>query len=102
MLPMQRTPARYRDQTSDFLSYLRLWNFVKRKEDELSSRQFRKFCRENFLSFIRVREWQDVHAQVRQMVHEIGKREKRQVRRTHTPSPSTLGEGRGEGGGAQP
>ncbi|MBC8107048.1 MAG: ATP-dependent RNA helicase HrpA [Anaerolineae bacterium] len=84
--------GKYRDETSDFLSFLRLWNFLKRKEQELSSRQFRKFCRENFLSFIRVREWQDVHAQLAQQIHELGERRKR-----ITPSPSTLGEGREEG-----
>jgi ATP-dependent helicase HrpA len=71
--------AKYRDEASDFLSFLRLWNFLKRKEEELSSRQFRKFCSENFLSFIRVREWQDVHGQLRQMVHELGERERRKI-----------------------
>ena len=76
--PMERQEAadqahgKYRDETSDFLSFLRLWNFLRRKEQELSSRQFRKFCRENFLSFIRVREWQDVHAQLAQQVRELG------------------------------
>jgi ATP-dependent helicase HrpA len=88
--------AKYRDETSDFLSYLRLWNFLKRKEGELSTRQFRRFCTENFLSFIRVREWQDVHGQLRQMVHEMGERERREVRRA-SPSPRTRGEGRSEG-----
>jgi ATP-dependent helicase HrpA len=98
--PMEQQEAadqahgKYRDETSDFLSFVRLWNFLRRKEQELSSRQFRKFCRENFLSFIRVREWQDVHAQLAQQIRELGERQ----RRKHlTPSPSTLGKGRGEG-----
>jgi ATP-dependent helicase HrpA len=86
--------TKYRDETSDFLSFLRLWNFLKRKEEELSSRQFRKFCRENFLSFIRVREWQDVHAQLAQQVHELGERARRKA---HSPSPGTPGEGGGQG-----
>jgi ATP-dependent helicase HrpA len=86
--------GKYRDETSDFLSYLRLWNFLKRKEEELSSRQLRKFCRENFLSFIRVREWQDVHAQLAQQVHELGERMRHKVR---TSAPGTPGEGGGEG-----
>ena len=81
--------AKYRDETSDFLGYLRLWNFLKRKEDELSTRQFRRFCAENFLSFIRVREWQDVHAQLRQMIHEMGDRERRNVRRRPADARAT-------------
>jgi ATP-dependent helicase HrpA len=87
---------KYRDENSDFLSFLRLWNFLKRKEEELSNRQFRKFCQENFLSFIRVREWQDVHAQLRQMVNEMGERQRRGALRS-SPSPRARGEGRGEG-----
>jgi ATP-dependent helicase HrpA len=83
--------ARFKDETSDFLAYLKLWNFVRRKERELSSRHFRRFCRENFLSFMRLREWEDVHGQLKQLVSEMSQRQKR------TPSPCNQGEGRGEG-----
>ena len=56
--------AKFRDEQSDFISMLMLWNFVRRQERQLSHSRFRKMCRENFLSFTRLREWRDVHEQL--------------------------------------
>ena len=56
--------ARYRDEQSDFISMLNLWHFVRKQERQLSHSRFRKMCRENFLSFTRLREWRDVHEQL--------------------------------------
>src|SRR5205807_3019122 len=54
--------ARFADKESDFLSYLRLWGYLQERQDALSSNQFRKLCKAEFLNFLRIREWQDIHA----------------------------------------
>ncbi|HKY76498.1 MAG TPA: ATP-dependent RNA helicase HrpA, partial [Acidimicrobiia bacterium] len=58
--------ARFADKESDFLSYLKLWDHLAERQDALSSNQFRKLCRAEFLNFLRIREWQDIHGQLRQ------------------------------------
>lgn len=57
--------ARFVDDKSDFSSYLLLWNYINEKQKELSSSQFRKLCHREFINFLRVREWQDLFAQLR-------------------------------------
>ncbi|PZR52992.1 ATP-dependent helicase [Xylanimonas oleitrophica] len=64
--------ARFVDPTSDFLSYLNLWEYVREQQHELSSSAFRRLCKAEHLNFLRVREWQDVVAQLRQMSGELG------------------------------
>ncbi len=56
--------ARFADPTSDFLAYLNLWNYLRDARGELSANQFRRMCRTEFLNYLRVREWQDVHGQL--------------------------------------
>src|SRR5207248_10199360 len=53
--------ARFTDKESDFLSYLRLWEYLQDRQDALSSNQFRKLCQAEFLNFLRLRGWQDLH-----------------------------------------
>src|SRR4051794_31730365 len=65
---------RFVEPDSDFLSYLHLWQYLREKQGELSSNQFRKLCRNEFLNFLRVREWQDVYSQVRQLTGHLGTR----------------------------
>ena len=60
--------ARFVNKESDFLAYLNLWKYLRDKQKELSGNQFRKLCRAEFLNYLRVREWQDLHAQLRQVV----------------------------------
>ncbi|HEV7685003.1 MAG TPA: ATP-dependent RNA helicase HrpA, partial [Acidimicrobiia bacterium] len=60
--------ARFADKESDFLSYLRLWEHLQDRQDALSSNQFRKLCKAEFLNFLRIREWQDIHGQLRQVM----------------------------------
>jgi ATP-dependent helicase HrpA len=67
--------ARYADKESDFLSYLRLWDHLAERQDALSSNQFRKLCKAEFLNFLRIREWQDIHGQLRQVMRD-GRRSK--------------------------
>ncbi|WP_349262260.1 ATP-dependent RNA helicase HrpA [Actinocrinis sp.] len=61
-----------KEQQSDFLTYLRLWEYLREKQRELSSNQFRKLCKSEFLHYLRVREWQDLHAQLRQAAKDLG------------------------------
>ncbi|WP_367403773.1 ATP-dependent RNA helicase HrpA [Kocuria marina] len=64
--------ARFRDKTSDFLSYGLLWQYLQEQQSELSSSQFRKLCRREYLNFLRIREWQDLYAQLRQIARQVG------------------------------
>jgi len=64
--------ARFTDPTSDFLSLLNLWNYLQRQQKELSSSAFRRLCRNEFIHYLRVREWQDLVSQIRSMAGEIG------------------------------
>ena len=59
--------ARFADPTSDFLTLLNLWNYLRERQAELSGNQFRRMCREEFLNYLRVREWQDLRGQLRQI-----------------------------------
>lgn len=63
---------RFQDKDSDFLSFLNMWDYLKTEQKALSHSQFRKLCRQEFLNFMRVREWQDVYTQLRQVVKELG------------------------------
>ncbi|MFF1572965.1 ATP-dependent RNA helicase HrpA [Leifsonia sp. NPDC058292] len=64
--------ARFADPTSDFLTLLNLWNHLEEKQRELSSSAFRRLCKAEFLNFLRVREWQDVYRQLRQLAKPLG------------------------------
>ncbi|MGQ0839056.1 ATP-dependent RNA helicase HrpA [Actinokineospora sp.] len=64
--------ARFADQDSDFVSYLNLWNHLREQQKELSGNRFRKQCKAEFLNYLRVREWQDIHSQLRQVVRQLG------------------------------
>jgi ATP-dependent helicase HrpA len=58
--------ARFADESSDFLAYRNLWRYLREQQRELSSNQFRKRCRVEYLHYLRVREWQDLVGQLRQ------------------------------------
>ncbi|MFF2842380.1 ATP-dependent RNA helicase HrpA [Paenarthrobacter sp. NPDC057981] len=64
--------ARFRDEISDFTGYLNLWNYLQEKQRELSSTQFRRLCRNEFINYLRVREWQDLFTQLRQLAKPLG------------------------------
>ncbi|PLR30295.1 ATP-dependent RNA helicase HrpA [Chimaeribacter coloradensis] len=63
---------RFADKDSDFLAFVNLWDYLKQQQKALSSAQFRKLCRSDFLNYLRVREWQDIYTQLRQVVKELG------------------------------
>ncbi|MDR6687097.1 ATP-dependent helicase HrpA [Arthrobacter sp. 1088] len=64
--------ARFRDENSDFTGFLNLWNYIQEKQRELSSTQFRRLCRNEFINYLRVREWQDLFTQLRQLAKPLG------------------------------
>ncbi|WP_187687836.1 ATP-dependent RNA helicase HrpA [Nocardia wallacei] len=64
--------ARFTVGDSDFLAYLRLWDYLRTQRNTLSSNQFRRRCREEFLHYLRIREWQDLHGQLRTITKGLG------------------------------
>ncbi|MET9328565.1 ATP-dependent RNA helicase HrpA [Tsukamurella sp. NPDC003166] len=64
--------ARFADPTSDFLSYLNLWRHLGERRAELSSSAFRRECQREFLHYVRIREWQDLQGQLRQICRDLG------------------------------
>ncbi len=81
-----RMHARFADPTSDFLALLNLWNHLREQQRELGSSAFRRMCRSEHLNYVRVREWFDVHRQLRSLVKD----------------PSAKGGSRAVGGAADP
>ncbi|WP_280832125.1 ATP-dependent RNA helicase HrpA [Mycolicibacterium frederiksbergense] len=67
--------ARFADDSSDFVSYLNLWNYLREQRNQLSGNAFRRMCREEFLHYLRIREWQDLTGQLRSIARDIGIRE---------------------------
>ncbi|KHT37606.1 ATP-dependent RNA helicase HrpA [Pectobacterium carotovorum] len=63
---------RFADKDSDFLAFVNLWDYLRDQQKALSSSQFRRQCRTDFLNYLRVREWQDIYTQLRQVVKELG------------------------------
>ncbi|MCH1867632.1 ATP-dependent RNA helicase HrpA [Nocardioides sp. CFH 31398] len=63
--------ARFRSETSDFLSWLSLWRYLRAQQRDLSSSAFRRMCKREHLNYLRVREWQDFESQLRQVTKEM-------------------------------
>ncbi|MGA8094936.1 MAG: ATP-dependent RNA helicase HrpA [Steroidobacteraceae bacterium] len=68
------------DRRSDFVTVLNLWRAFGEQSTVLSGNQLRKWCREHFLSFLRMREWQDLHHQLTRSVRELD------LRPNHAPA----------------
>ncbi len=66
--------ARFADQSSDFLTLLNLWRYLREQQQELSSSAFRRMCRAEHLNYLRIREWQELESQLRQVARQIGLR----------------------------
>lgn len=68
---MQQADAKHAEfiaEGSDFLSFINIWNTFEERKKHLSNNQLRKWCKQNYLSYIRLREWQDVHTQILQVI----------------------------------
>jgi ATP-dependent helicase HrpA len=63
--------ARFKDQDSDFMTWLNLWRYLVAQQRELSSSAFRRMCKREYLNYLRVREWQDFESQLRQVCREM-------------------------------
>jgi ATP-dependent helicase HrpA len=57
---------------SDLLSIVALWDHLREQQRRLSSNQFRKLCRAEYLNYVRVREWQDLYSQIRRVAGDLG------------------------------
>jgi ATP-dependent helicase HrpA len=64
--------ARFNDPSSDFLAYVNLWRYLRSLDGDLSRSQFRKRCKAEFLHYLRIREWQDLVAQLEDAAREVG------------------------------
>ncbi len=64
--------AEFHDTSSDFLSWLNLWEFLEIQTKLLSGNKFRKMCKQRFLSWLRIREWRDVRNQLVLILKEQG------------------------------
>ncbi|MFG2855656.1 ATP-dependent RNA helicase HrpA [Streptomyces mirabilis] len=64
--------ARFRDETSDFLAFLNLWRYVREQQKERGSSAFRRMCKQEYLNFLRIREWQDIYSQLRTVAKQMG------------------------------
>lgn len=64
--------ARFKDETSDFLAYLNLWRYVREQQKERGSSAFRRMCKQEYLNFLRIREWQDIYTQLRTVAKQMG------------------------------
>jgi ATP-dependent helicase HrpA len=64
--------ARFADEHSDFIGYLNLWRYLGEQRAARSGNQFRRMCRNEFLHYLRIREWQDLVGQLRQIARGLG------------------------------
>lgn len=64
--------ARFADPTSDFLTLLNIWNYAEEQQKKLSSSAFRRLCKSEYLNYLRIREWQDLVRQLKQVAKPLG------------------------------
>ena len=63
---------RFAVDDSDFLGIVALWDYIREQQRALTSSQFRRLCRAEYLNYLRVREWHDLYSQLRQITATIG------------------------------
>lgn len=63
--------SQFKDEKSDFIAYLNLWNFYQEQRQHLSQNKLRKLCKVNFLSYTRMLEWRDIHSQLLNQCNEV-------------------------------
>src|SRR5699024_8812577 len=64
--------ARFKDKTSDFLSMLKLWDYIQDSRGEMSGNAFRKRMKKEFLHYMRIREWFDLVRQLQSVAKQLG------------------------------
>ncbi len=68
----QQLHARFTDRSSDFVTYLNLWRYLRDQQKALSSSAFRRLCKAEMLHYLRIREWQDLVSQLRRVAKDLG------------------------------
>ena len=63
--------ARFKHPESDFLGWVKLWEYFEEQRQQIGRNRLGKFCRKNFLSWLRMGEWRDVHRQLRLACQEL-------------------------------
>jgi ATP-dependent helicase HrpA len=63
---------RFAQPESDFVAFVALWDYLAERQRELTGSAFRRLCRSEFLNYLRVREWQDLHGQLVSLTRELG------------------------------
>ncbi|MFT5636691.1 MAG: ATP-dependent helicase HrpA, partial [Cognaticolwellia sp.] len=63
--------GRFKNKQSDFVGLLKLWNYVEEQQKLLTNNQFRRLCQKEFLSYVRIREWQDIYSQLKHSLREL-------------------------------
>ncbi|MCK4864882.1 MAG: ATP-dependent RNA helicase HrpA [Gammaproteobacteria bacterium] len=63
--------SQFKDEKSDFIAYLNLWNFYQEQRQHLSQNKLRKLCKASFLSYTRMLEWRDIHSQLLNQCNEV-------------------------------
>ena len=61
---------RFKNKSSDFISLLNLWQYINDQKTDLTQNQFRKLCQREYLSYVRLREWQDIFTQLKMTLKE--------------------------------
>lgn len=64
--------AQFQDPESDFISLIKVWDFFHKLKEELSQNRLRKACKQNFLSYQRMRQWLDIHRQLMRLAKDAG------------------------------
>ena len=62
---------RFAEPGSDLLAWLNLWKHVQEQQKALSSSAFRRMCKRELLNYLRIREWQDLHSQLRRVARSL-------------------------------
>ncbi len=76
---------RFVDETSDIITMITLWEYLREQQRERSGSAFRRMCKAEFLHYLRIREWQDLVSQLRQAAKQAGMDVSRGRRRGETP-----------------
>ena len=65
----------WQDRESDFSTLINLWRHFEKERQDLSRSQFEKYCRKNYISAMRMREWRELHHQLHKVCRDIGIKE---------------------------
>jgi ATP-dependent helicase HrpA len=63
--------SQFKNEKSDFIAYLNLWNFYQEQRQHLSQNKLRKLCKATFISYTRMLEWRDIHSQLLNQCNDV-------------------------------